>query len=1040
MKPSALQYLFCLLLVAAWPSARAWAQEKSPGVDFNHDIRPILSNNCFMCHGPDVHQRKANLRFDSPDDAYRGHKTGTPIVPGDLVKSQLVKRITSSDPDDLMPPAKSEKKLSPRQIDLLKKWIASGAKYEKHWAFIPPRRAPLPEVKDTKWCRNPIDRFVLARLEEEGLTPSPEADKATLCRRLYFDLLGLPPTPKDVDDFVSDPAPDAYEKRVDQLLANPHFGERMALDWLDAARYADTHGYHIDSGRDQTHWRDWVIDAFNRNMPFDQFTIEQLAGDLLPNATLEQKIATGFVRNNMVNFEGGASADEYLTAYLIDRVSTTSTVWLGLTYNCCQCHDHKFDPLSQKSFYQLFAFFNGVPEKGLDGNKGNAGPVLALPSKEQLSRLETIAASVKAIEQQLAGPIPLADAEQIAWEKTAAEGPPLWTALKASELKSKGGATLSMKPDRSISVDGLNPNTDTYTIVAPAPAEVKEITAVRLEAMIDPKLVGKGPGRSNTGNVVLTRIGLSAGNGDDIAAAKPVKFKAASADFSQLGYPIANVIDENIATGWAVAPEIGKPHAAIFELTEPIHNDGDLVLTVTLAFDSGNPQHVLGHYRLSVTSSKKPQEKDLLPGSIRRALAIDADHRTGAQKAEVRKFFRTTVCSATRELSANVAKLNKEKEAINKAIPTTMVMLEMAKPRDTFVLLRGQYDKHGDKVTADVPENIAPLPADAPHNRLGLAEWIVSPRQPLTGRVIVNRYWQSFFGTGIVKTVEDFGSQGEEPTHPELLDWLAVQFREGGNGAGPWDVKAMIKLIVTSAAYRQSSVVTPALLARDPENRLIARGPRIRLPAEFIRDNALAISGLLNEDIGGRTVNPYQPSGLWEELMSRGDGANWTAQTYVQDHGKDLYRRTMYTFWKRTSPPASLSTFDAPDRETCTVRRARTNTPLQALVLMNDPTYVEAARKVAERMMSEAGASGEAKIIYAFRLATARAPTPVEIAVLKTIHDRELAVFTKDPAAATKLLAVGESPVNGKLDQNELAAWATVASVILNLDETITKG
>ncbi|MDB5357916.1 MAG: Protein of unknown function (DUF1553)/Protein of unknown function (DUF1549)/Planctomycete [Phycisphaerales bacterium] len=1021
------------------PSAPA-PKPSADHLEFNRDIRPILSNSCFTCHGPDRAQRKAKLRLDMPEDALAPHENGTPLVPGDLSKSEIIARITSTNPDEQMPPPKSDRKISAAQIELLKKWVQQGAKYQKHWSFLPPVRAPLPEVKNATWCRNTIDRFILARLEAEGLSPAPEADKITLCRRLYLDLLGLPPTPKDVDEFVHDPSPEAYEKLVDKLLRDPHYGERMALDWLDASRFADTHGYHIDAGRDQTRWRDWVIDAFNKDMPFDQFAVEQLAGDLLPNSTPDQKIATGFVRNNMINFEGGAIPEEYLTAYIMDRVNTTSTVFLGLTVGCCQCHDHKFDPLTQKDYYQLYAFFNRVPENGLDGRTGNAGPLLATPTKEQQKQLDALAMSMKEIEQQLTGPMPEVDAAQEQWElAAAAENPAQWKPLDPSEMKSIGGATLAKKDDHSILAGGTNAANDTYTLIAFVAEQ--DLTAIRLEALPENHLSAHGPGRSDNGNIVLTDVRISAGPETDPSTQKQLKIKTASADFSQDNFPVANAIDSDPKTGWAIYPEVGKPHAAVFELEEPIHHDGPIILTVTLAFDSQFGQHQLGHFRLSATTAKNPHGTDGVPAKVREILAVASDQRTDAQRAELRKFFRSTVSAAAKGLSEQLAKLRKEKQTIEKQVPTTMVMAEMPKPRDTFILIRGQYDKHGDKVYADTPVALGALPADAPHDRLGLARWIVAPEQPLTGRVIVNRYWQSIFGTGLVKTAEDFGSQGEEPTHPLLLDWLAVEFTNPSDpSTAKWDVKAFIKLIMTSATYRQSSVASPELLARDPENRLLARGARLRLPAEFIRDQALAMSGLLNDEIGGKSVSPYQPPGLWEELMSRSDGANWTAQTYTQDHGKDLYRRTMYTFWKRTSPPPSLATFDAPDRETCTVRRARTNTPLQALVLMNDPTYVEASRKLAERMMTEAGADPDAKIAFAFRLATARGPRAQEMAVLRKIYQQQLAVYQKDAEAAKKLLGVGESPRNEKLNQAELAAWSTVASVVLNLDETITKG
>ena len=767
-------------------------------LSFNRDIRPILSANCFACHGPDKHARKADRRLDTRDGALAENDQVRAIVPGDLDHSEAALRISSTDPDEVMPPPKSDKKLTSEQVALLKRWIAEGAKYEPHWSLISPVKAKVPARG------NPIDAFILARLEKDGLKPSPEASKTTLIRRAFFDLTGLPPTLAEVDTFLADNSADAYEKLVDRLLSSPRYGERMTRDWLDLSRYADTHGYHLDSGRDMWLWRDWVIAAFNANQPFDQFTVEQIAGDLLPNATDEQKIATGFHRNAMINYEGGALAEEYLTQYIKDRVATTATVYLGLTLQCAECHDHKFDPVTQKEFYQMYAFFNAVPENGIDGSRGNAAPLLSRPTPGQQERLAELQAEKARAEKDLK------DAQQPALEKSS---------------------------------------------------------------------------------------------------------------------PAAKLLHDKVSAA---------------------------------------------------------------------ATALDSFQKT---------------------------------------IPTVMVMQQSEKPRESFVLVRGQYDQHGEKVDADVPASLPPLPAGAPRNRLGLAQWLVDPANPLVARVTVNRFWQSLMGKGIVKTSQDFGSQAEWPSHPELLDWLAVDFVENG-----WDVKRLVKQIVTSSTYRQVARITPELRERDPENRLYARGPRFRLGAEEIRDAALAASGLLVERIGGPSVRPYQPAGLWEELSSRTDSDNFSAQKFVQDHGENLYRRTMYTFWKRTSPPPSLTTFDAPDREKCTVNRDRTNTPLQALVLMNDPTYVEAARKLAERMMTEGGAAPAERVAFAFRLATARMPSENETKSLVTLFEKQRARFASAPEQATALLSIGESPRNEKLDAAELAAWTSVASTILNLDETVTKG
>ncbi len=1021
------------------------AAQSSPTIDYNGQIRPILSDNCFKCHGPDETHRQGGLRLDVPDAPLQPADSGTAaIIPGQPDQSELVRRVFSADADEVMPPADSDRRLKPEDKELLKTWIAQGARFQNHWSFVPPERPPLPRVKNTTWVRNSIDDFILARLETEGLQPTREADRTTLIRRLTLDLTGLPPTLAEIDAFLADSSDQAYERLVDRLLANPHFGERLALDWLDAARFGDTHGFHIDSGRDMTRWREWVIGAFNNNKPFDQFTVEQLAGDLLPNATLEQKLATGFNRNHMINFEGGAIPQEYHNAYIIDRVNTTGAVWLGLTVACVQCHDHKYDPISQKEYYQLYAYFHNVPENGLDGSKGNAAPLIRVPSADQQRRLDELAVAIQTLEAELAGDLPGVDKAQAAWEQTLADDKPaVWTVLVPDQLQAGQGTVLAAQPeDQSIVASGANPATETYTILAPA--NLRNITAIRLETLPDDRLAGRGPGRSGNGNVVMTEFRVAAVTSPG-EPADPLAVRSASADFSQQDFPVANAVDGKSNTGWAIYPEVGKPHSAVFQLGQPINSPGSARLQVTLEFQSPHAQHQLGRFRLAVTDSPNPHGTDKLPAGVRSALDTLAEQRTPRQRDEIKKYFREHVSTAVRGLVAKLAEQKEAQAALDKQIPTSMVMQEMAQPRDTFVLVRGQYDKFGEKVTSGVPAFLPPLPEDAPNNRLGLAQWLVAPSHPLTARVTVNRYWQMVFGTGLVKTSEDFGSQGERPSHPELLDWLAVEFQtpvksplSGAEHA--WNVKSLVKLMVMSATYRQSSAVTPELLAKDPENRLLARGPRHRLSAEFIRDQALAVSGLLDDRIGGPSVSPYQPPGIWEELASRADGKNWTAQEYAQSHGPDLYRRSMYTFWKRTAPPPSLVTFDAPDRETCVVRRARTNTPLQALVLMNDPTYVEASRKLAERMLTAGGATTEDRLAFAFRLATARSPRDRELEVLKNVLQRQQDIFRQNAEAATRLLGVGEAARDDTLDAAELAAWTMVASAILNLDETLTKG
>lgn len=853
-RPHSRLWISCALLalVACHGRAAFGAEPASPlhdKVDFNRQIRPLLTDNCFACHGPDDKQRKADLRLDQREDAVGADK---PVVPGHSAKSELIVRVTSTDSSKRMPPPKSGKKLTPEQIDLLRRWIDQGAGWSEHWAFVRPVRPAVPAVRQALWPRNPVDSFILARLEREGLDPSSEAGREMLIRRVTFDLTGLPPTPAEIEAFVADPNPLAYERLVDRLLDSPRFGERLALDWLDAARFADTHGYHLDSGRDMTPWRDQVIAAFNRNQPFDQFTIEQLAGDLLPGANLEQRIASGFNRNHMINYEGGAIADEYHNAYIVDRVNTLGTVWLGLTVGCGQCHDHKYDPITQKEYYRLYAFFNTIPERGLDGKKGNAEPILKLPTGEEQKRLEEIGRKI---------------------------------------------ADLSHRRD-------------------------------------------------------------------------------------------------------------------------------------ALAAEAARSQR---DWELAVADSPILQGSYQVPKSILDILSVEPARRSAKQREELAQYHRDKVAPDWKRLGDELGRLREQKARLEEGEPSVMVMAEMAKPRETAILVRGQYDRKGEKVAPGVPAFLPPLPASDAQNRLSLARWLVNPSHPLTARVIVNRIWQLHFGTGLVKTAEDLGSQGDWPSHPELLDWLATEFVRTG-----WNQKALYRLLVTSATYRQTSAVSAQKIARDPENRLLARGPRFRLQAEFIRDQALAASGLLYGKLGGASVSPYQPAGLWEELSSREDSKNFSAQKFVQSHGLDLYRRTMYTFWKRTSPPPSLITFDAPDRELCTVRRGRTNTPLQALVLMNDPTYVEAARKLGERLLEE-NAGDEARIKLGFRLTTARVPTRGELEVLERIHARAREMFRTEPQKAAKLLEVGESPTGKKFDPIELAAWTMVAQVLLNLDEVVTR-
>jgi hypothetical protein len=1029
-----------IILLGLWLSlgtARAGVGDSAPvpkHVEFNRDIRPIFSDTCFKCHGPDERQRKAKLRLDTKEGAFANREGKFPIVPEHSERSEAYRRMTTSDPDDHMPPLKSNKVLTPRQIETVRRWIDQGAEIQPHWAFIPPTRPELPAVQRKSWPRNGIDYFILARLEAEGLKPSREADKATLIRRLSLDLTGLPPSPAEVEAFLADKSPGAYESVVDRLLASPQYGEKMAMTWLDGARYADSYGYQADFERSTWRWRDWVINAFNQNQPFDQFTIDQIAGDLRPNPTREQRLATGFNRNHRINSEGGIIPEEWRVEGVVDRVETTSGVWLGLTMGCCRCHDHKYDPVSQKEFYKFFAFFNSVNETGA-GAEGaaNTPPVLKLPSPEQEKKLTELSVSVKELETRLEGPMPELDAAQVAWEQSAlAVQPAEWSVLKIEELSTANGSTLTVQEDGSALAGGKIPDKEKYTMTART--GLKGITGFRLEAMTDPSREAKGPGASANGNFILTEFRIEAASPDKTNAA--VKLRSAVADFVQDGFDIAKAITgKDKAGGWAIYPETGKPHFAIFEPRTPVGGDGGAMLRFTLDFRSGSVQHQIARFRLSATTSPKPTGSLGLPADLRTNLVVAPEARDASQRKQVQDYFRAKVSPEGKKLNEEMAGLRDSIAELEGAIPNTMVMQDLPKPRETFVLVRGQYDKHGDTVTPGVPASLPPLPEGAPANRLGLAQWIVSPTNPLTARVAVNRYWEKFFGAGLVKSTENLGSQADWPSHPELLDWLAVEFERPSSPARrPWDMKAIQKLIVMSATYRQSSKLAPALLARDPENRLLARGPRFRLPAESIRDNALAVAGLLVEKIGGPPARPYQPAGIWDEVNFYGNLHNYKHQT----NGNE-YRRGLYTIWKRTTPPPDMTLFDMPGREVCALKRSRTDTPLQALALLNDETYVEASRMLAQRMIEEGGATAESRIAYGFRAALARPPSRAELEILKAGLNRRLAKYRAGPEAASKLVGIGDTKPDAKLPAPELAAYTVAASTILNLDETMTK-
>jgi hypothetical protein len=1164
------------------PSLAALTAEVStdPGerVDFGDQVRPILSDKCFACHGPDASARKADLRLDLEETAYLALKSGGHgIVPGKPGESQILERAVSPDPDDRMPPASTNKHLTENDVRVLARWIQQGAAWEGHWSFQRVERPAVPAVAQADRVSNPIDAYLLARLESEGLPPAPLADERTLIRRATLELTGLPPSPEAVEAYVADTAPDKYERLLDSLFQSPRYGEHMARYWMDAARYADTNGYHIDNERYMWRWRDWVIDSFQRNQPFDDFTVEQIAGDLLENATLEQRIASGFNRNHMINFEGGIIPEEYRVAYVMDRVNTTGTVWLGLTVSCAQCHSHKYDPISHEDYYKFYAYFNSIAEQGNDGLKGNSVPMIPAPRAEDTERIAAIEAQVLAARAKVEAPDAALDEAQAQWEREAhAVLRDRWQVARVDKQASAGGAGLDLLPDGSLLASGTNPDDEVYTVELES--KLERVTAIRLEALTHESLSNQGAARSPNGNFVLTDFAVEVA-GPDSDTWQPVKLVDAKADVSQENFPAFLAIDGDPATGWASGGH-ETPGARVIDFIPeyPINRSGGMRLRVTAKHESQFKQHHMGRFRLRLSEDNAfvksrldgwylngpfaaesgelaydtafppeagvnltetypdgrakwnklmrfedgqvqpldggvaanylyreiesptarsyvvdvdcndafklwvngtlvhelkdggfikegeytrvtlplqtgvnqvllkavnrgnrhefyfaavEEQANPLPKEVETALALRPSKRSDAQKVALLHYYRERHMPDWPTHKAELDKLAAELKTAQEAVPTTMVMGEMEQPRETFVLARGQYDAPTDKVEPGLPAVFPPLPEGAPNNRLGLAQWLVSRDNPLTARVTVNRIWQQVFGTGLVKTSEDFGTQGEQPTHPELLDWLAVEFMESG-----WNMQHLLKLMMTSTAYRQDSRIRPDALERDPENRLLARGPRFRMDAEMVRDNALAIAGLLVDKVGGPSVKPYQPPGIWEESAY---GENFTAQRYEQDKGDALYRRTMYTFWKRQVPPPGLLLFDAPNREMCAVKRPRTNTPLQALALMNDPQYVEAARFLAERLISEGGESASDRIARGFLLSVGRHPKPEEVAVLVRIYEQQRARFAAAPESALALLKVGDKPASAALPPEELAAWTTVASAILNLDETVTK-
>jgi hypothetical protein len=1029
--------ILCCLLV----SAASLFAANAP-LDFNRDIRPILSDKCYHCHGPDAIAKHIPLRLDSEAAAKRdlgGHRA---IVDGDTAASELVKRITA-DKARRMPPVYSGYNLTPAEIDTLKNWIAQGAKWEKHWSLVPPRRPEVPHVAHASWVRNPIDAFIAQRLEKEELAPSPEASRETLIRRVSFDLTGLPPTPAEIDAFLKDKSPNAYEKVVDRLLASPRYGERMAARWLDAARYADSNGYQYDGERHMWRWRDWVIDAFNRNEPYDRFTVEQLAGDLLPHPTRDQIIATGFNRNHRANTEDGIIPEEYAVEYVVDRVETTSAVFMGMTLGCARCHNHKYDPFTQKEFYQVFAYFNQVPESGRAMKYGNSPPMIAAPTADELTKEKQMTDRIGSVERALAGREQKLSAERKTWEREIASAKPVYwapsTGLEPLETTCVGEvpqATGRTGPawvfdGKSYLDAGKNTGKidiqDRFTVSAWVYSDGVPDGSVISRMQDNPK--GKGYGvHLDHGKVHVNITGVWVSDAIRVEtkeALTPAAWHHIAVTYSgsRMAEGIKVFIDGKEApvdvqmdTLYRPFGNAGRPYSETLRIGAGWGPERRFHGRIQ---DARFYDRVLDHNEIEALASAE---------SVNEIAAKPAAQRTALEQLQIREYYLEHAAPEDlRAADLQIHQLQQEKERYMRSYPTVMVMEDSPTPKDTFLLIRGAYDKHGEKVQPGLPAVLPPMPPGLPNNRLGFAKWLVSPENPLLARVTVNRFWQMYFGTGIVKTVEDFGVQGEWPSHPALLDWLATEFMRTG-----WDVKALQKMIVTSATYRQRSEETPEIAQRDPENRLLSHGPRFRLSPEMVRDAALFESGLLVEKLGGPSVKPYQPAGLWKE-MSMQD------MDYDQSHGPDLYRRSLYTFWKRTIAPPMMVNFDAANRETCVVRETRTNTPLQALDLMNDVTFVEASRVLGERMLREGGSDDAARLKYGFRLVTGRYPRDTEEQVLLSSLRFHRDYFGGDENRLHKYLSEGEHAPDPKLNPRDVAAYGAVGSLIMNLDEAITK-
>lgn len=1024
-------------------------------IQYNRDIRPILAENCFACHGPDSAARKAGLRLDLREEAIKAKA----IIPGKASESALIVRTHSTDGDDIMPPPKTRKKLSPKQKELLQRWIASGADYQPHWSYITPKRPEPPQVKNAAWARNAIDRFILAELEKRGLQPAPEADRRTLARRLSLDLIGLPPTPAEVEEFVNDKSADYYEMYVKKLMDSPHWGEHRGRYWLDVARYADTHGIHFDNYREVWAYRDWVIRAFNENKRFDRFTIEQLAGDLLPDKTVDTQVASGFNRCNITSAEGGMIAEEYLVLYTRDRTETTALTWLGMTAGCAVCHSHKFDPLTQREFYELAAFFNNTTQGASDGNVQNTPPIITVPRSEDRARLDAISKEVDSLRKKIEDRRQAVKKDFDAWmakgiarDVTAdiptdglvlhglfseGEGKSVSFAHKGTHQLVRLGSGIGWGPGH-VSDQGFK-STAGGTVTLPDVGDFERTDSFSFGGWVK---LGRATG------AIFSRM-------DD---RKDIRGWDLWTQNEQVGTHIINrwpddglkVVTKNQVprnkwnhvfvtydgSGKAAGVKIYVNGIQQETVVEKDALKGSIKTEVPFAIAQRSTTSRLDNLFLQdvrIYSRALPHAQvERLAKATRAAYLVSkpAEKRDAEEKGELLDWFLVARDSEYRDLQGRIEPLLQEEVGIKSRGTIAHVMNERMEMPGAFVLSRGEYDRRREAVKPGTPKALPPFSDDLPKNRLGFAKWLLQPDHPLTARVTVNRFWQDVFGTGIVRTSGDFGIAGELPTHPELLDWMAVEFRESD-----WDIKKFFTLLVTSATYRQAAAANPDKLEKDPQNRYLSRGPRFRMDAEMIRDYALATSGLLVKKIGGPSVKPYQPPGVWEAVAMIGSNT----RDYKADKGENLYRRSMYTFWKRAAPPASMDIFNAPNRETCATRRERTNTPLQALVTLNDPQFVEAARVLAQLTLKDGGNKDESRLDFMAKRVLARPLRPVEARIIQSVQRELLDHYKAQPADAKKLLLVGEAPVDAAMDPADLAAWTMVANQLLNLDEVLNK-